>query len=99
MADVRCSFPDEQWKNWEVPSDANNPAQLRRMVAEWDGLKSITERLRAIDNNLDVALGKLLATYELVNRYGLQGTPPATAQPTETECPADDFSIALNDDL
>lgn len=100
MADVRCSWPDELWESWQQSGDRTNRRQLQRIVGEWDALSTITNRLREIDSDISIAFGKLLATHELAERYGLNGTPVAElpettpAQPTAT-----DFEIHFDDCL
>lgn len=98
--DVRCSWPEADWESWKLPEeeDSSNPAILRRIVAEWASLQTLTDRLRAIDSNPEVAIGKLLATYELVHTYGLQAARPEPSQLEPAE-PVNDFEISLNDDL
>ena len=102
MADIRCSWPDELWESWQQPEDRSNRRQLQRIVNEWASLQTITGRLREIDADISVALGKLLATYSLANDYGLNGTAatketePAIA-PSPLPVAEPDFEIPFDD--
>lgn len=90
VTEVRAGFNPDEWKSWSLPSDKSNPAQLKRIVAEWAEQKEILETLSTIDSNPSRALGILLSHHELMK--GAQVVVSATpAAESVAVMPADEF--------
>ena len=95
VTEVRAGFNPEQWQSWRQPSDASNPAQLKRIVAEWAEQKEILGILATIDSNPSRALGQLLQAHALLKNAQItitastaQSKPTATADSDDS---ADDW--------
>lgn len=64
--EVRAAFNPDDWQSWGLPSDKSNPAQLKRIVAEWAEQKEILSALLSVDPNPSRALGMLLQSHALL---------------------------------
>jgi hypothetical protein len=90
VTEVRAGFNPEQWQSWRSPSDQSNPAQLKRIVAEWVEQKEILGILATIDSNPSRALGQLLQAHALLK--SAQVTITASTSPTQPEQATEDDS-------
>ena len=90
VTEVRAGFNPEQWQSWRQPSDASNPAQLKRIVAEWAEQKEILGILATIDSNPSRALGQLLQAHALLKNA--QVTISASTSQTQPEQATEDDS-------
>lgn len=89
VTEVRAGFNPKQWQSWRLPSDQSNPAQLKRIVAEWAEQREILATLSAIDSNPSRALGILLSHHELMK----------TAQVVLSAAPSVETASATPDDF
>lgn len=96
VTEVRAGFNPEQWKSWRLPSDQSNPAQLKRMVAEWVEQREILATLQSIDSNPSRAIGILLQSHSLMQNAKVTISaapvaPVAAAEPDEFEDNTDEY--------
>ena len=87
VTEVRAGFNPKQWQSWRSPSDKSNPAQLKRIVAEWAEQREILSTLATIDNNPSRALGILLQSHALMKnaQVVINAAPVELPTPTEPE--------------
>lgn len=91
VTEVRAGFNPEQWKSWRLPTDKSNPAQLKRIVAEWAEQREILATLQTIDSNPSRAIGILLQSHSLLKNAQVVVSAAPVLEPMAQSEPADDF--------
>ena len=81
---IRVRVDSEQWEGWRQAGEGNTEL-LNRILSDWQQQQRILSALTALDPNPSQALGRLLASHELLSTAAVTiqsaAAPPAVPLP------------------
>ena len=80
---IRVRVDSEQWESWRQAGEGNTEL-LNRILSDWQQQRRILAALTDLDPNPSQALGRLLASHELLSTAAVTIEPvPATQLPVQ----------------
>ena len=84
---IRVRVDSEQWESWRQAGEGNTEL-LNRILSDWQQQRRILTTLIELDPNPSQALGRLLASHELLSTAAVTIQPAAPADShSQTESP------------
>ena len=90
---IRARVDSQQWEALKRDGEGNTEL-LGRILSEWREQKTVLSALTEIDPSPSQALGRLITSYELVQRATVSIQPP-TSSPAPTALPVPTSTPAL----
>lgn len=93
---IRVRVDSEQWESWRQAGEGNTEL-LNRILSDWQQQRRILAALIELDSNPSQALGRLLASHDLLSTAAVTlqpaAAPPVPAPPVQASRPTADCEL------
>lgn len=93
---IRVRVDSEQWESWRQAGEGNTEL-LDRILSDWQQQRRILAALIELDSNPSQALGRLLASHDLLAAAAVTiqpvSSPPVSTHPVQSPRPTADCEL------